>query len=218
LLFTLFVTAMLVLLMLLEGTKLKNGFLKQLEPKRAAQVSRIASEVHSSVTGYMLGNFITSLIAGLVVLVTLEILGVPFPLLWAVWVALVDFLPMIGGILAGVPTVLFAMTHSLGAGVAVAIVFIVYTQVENHVLNPIVMSKTVRINPLLVLIAILVGASLGDLVGGVFGGFVGTLLAIPFAGSITVLIREAWSASDTHPALGAAIEGTTQVAGGVDEQ
>ena len=49
----------------------------------------------------MLGNFLTSLIAGIVVFVTLLVLGVPFPFLWALWVALVDFLPMIGGALAG---------------------------------------------------------------------------------------------------------------------
>ena len=58
-------------------------------------------------------------------------------------------------------------------------VFLVYTQIENHVLNPVVMSKTVRISPLLVLISVLVGASLGSLVGGLFGGFVAALLAIP---------------------------------------
>ena len=76
----------------------------------------------------------------------------PFPLLWGLWVALVDFLPMIGGALAGIPTVLFALGHSLTAGIVTAVVFLVYTQVENHVLNPVVMSKTVRISPLLVLI------------------------------------------------------------------
>ncbi len=57
------------------------------------------------------------------------------------------------------------------------------------------MSRTVRINPLLVLIAILVGANIGDLVGGFFGGFVGTLLAIPIAGSIQVVVREMWRSS-----------------------
>ena len=62
-------------------------------------------------------------------------------------------------------------------------------------LNPIVMSRTVRINPLLVLVAVLVGANLGDLVGGFFGGFVGTLLAIPIAGSIQVIVREMWQSS-----------------------
>jgi predicted PurR-regulated permease PerM len=124
--------------------------------------------------------------------VALAILGVPYALLWALWVALVDFLPMIGGALAGIPTVLFAFTHSLAAGIVAAVVFVVYTQVENHVLNPLVMSRTVHVNPLLVLLAILVGASLGDVFGGSFGGFVGTLLAIPLAGSIQVVVREIW--------------------------
>ena len=107
--------------------------------------------MNQAVTGYMLGNLLTSLIAGIVVFVTLLILGVPFPLLWGLWVALVDFLPMIGGALAGIPTVLFAFTHSLTAGIVTAVVFLVYTQIENHILNPVIMSKTVRISPLLVL-------------------------------------------------------------------
>ena len=130
----------------------------------------------------MLGNFLTSIIAGVVVLVTLVALGVPFPFLWALWVALVDFLPMIGGALAGIPVVLFATAHSLTAGVVTLVVFLVYTQVENHVLNPIVMSRTVKVNPLLVLVSILVGAEIGSWIGGIFGAFVGALLAIPARG------------------------------------
>ena len=105
----------------------------------------------------MLGNFLTSVIAGVVVFVTLLVMGVPFPFLWALWVALVDFLPMIGGALAGIPTVLFAAAHSLTAGIVTLVVFLIYTQIENHVLNPVVMSRTVRVNPLLVLVSILVG-------------------------------------------------------------
>jgi predicted PurR-regulated permease PerM len=115
--------------------------------------------------------------------------------LWGLWVALVDFLPMIGGALAGIPTVLFALTHSFTAGLVTLVVFLVYTQTENHVLNPVIMSKTVRISPLLVLISVLVGASLGSLVGGLFGGFVAALLAIPAGGAIQVLVREAWRAT-----------------------
>ena len=121
-------------------------------------------------------------------LATLLLLGVPFPFLWALWVALVDFLPMIGGALAGIPVVLFAFAHGWSAGVVTAVVFLIYTQVENHVLNPVIMSRTVRINPLLVLVSILVGATLGSWVGGFFGGFVAALLAIPAAGAIQVII------------------------------
>ena len=196
-LFTIFV---LVLLLLLEAPKMRKGILGQMRPERAATVTRIGSEVSRSVTGFMLGNVLTSLIAGIVVFVTLLILGVPFPLLWGLWVALVDFLPMIGGALAGIPTVLFAFfTEGFTAGVVTLVVFLTYTQIENHVLNPVVMSKTVRISPLLVLMAVLVGAELGNLVGGLFGGFVAALLAIPVGGALQVLVREAWQATAAPP-------------------
>ena len=189
----------LVLLLLLEGPKMRRWIIGQMTPARAATTTRISAEVNRAVAGYMLGNFLTSLIAGIVVFVTLMTLGVPYPQLWGLWVALVDFLPMIGGALAGIPTVLFAFTDSVTAGIVTGIVFLVYTQVENHILNPVIMSKTVRISPLLVLIAVLVGASLGSLVGGLFGGFVAALLAIPLAGALQVLVREAWQASAPPP-------------------
>jgi predicted PurR-regulated permease PerM len=193
----------LVLLLLLEGPKMRTGLLNLMSPQRADRYSRIAKEVNRSVTGYMLGNFLTSIIAGTVVLVTLMIVGVPFPLLWALWVALVDFLPMIGGALAGIPTVLFALGHSLTAGIATLVVFLVYTQIENHVLNPVIMSRTVRVNPLLVLVSILVGASLGSWIGGIFGAFVAALLAIPAAGAIQVMVREFWQeTAPVQPATG----------------
>ncbi|HEX8007768.1 MAG TPA: AI-2E family transporter, partial [Trebonia sp.] len=185
----------LVLLLLLEGPRLRRGILGLLSPAQAEEVGQIAAAVNRAVTGYMFGNLLTSLVAGLVVFVTLLTLGVPFPFLWGLWVALVDFLPMIGGALAGIPTVLFAATESVTAGVVTLIVFMVYTQLENHVLNPIVMSKTVRISPLLVLIAILVGASIGSWIGGIFGAFVAALLAIPAAGALQVLVIELWRAT-----------------------
>jgi predicted PurR-regulated permease PerM len=188
-LFTIFV---LVLLLLLEAPRMRRWMLAQMAPGTADEVTRVAREVDRAVVGYMLGNLLTSLIAGAVVFVTLMIVGVPYPLLWALWVALVDFLPMIGGALAGIPTVLFAFFHGTTAGVVTLVVFLVYTQVENHILNPVVMSRTVRISPLLVLLAVLVGASLGSLVGGIFGGFVAALLAIPVASALQVMVREIW--------------------------
>jgi predicted PurR-regulated permease PerM len=188
----------LVLLLLLEGPKMRTGLLGMMAPARAERYSRVAHEVTRSVTGYMLGNFLTSLIAGIVVFVTLLLLDVPFPFLWALWVALVDFLPMIGGALAGIPTVLFAAGHSLTAGIITLIVFLTYTQIENHALNPVVMSRTVRVNPLLVLVSILVGASIGSWIGGIFGAFVAALLAIPAAGAIQVMIREVWQTTAPH--------------------
>jgi len=192
LIFSLLTVFVLVVLMLLEGPKMRVGVLGLMAPARADRHRTVAREVNREVTGYMLGNLATSVIAGVVVVVALLILGVPFPILWALWVALVDFLPMIGGALAGIPVVLFAFTHSVPAGIVTLVVFLVYTQVENHVLNPLIMSRTVRINPLLVLVSILVGASIGSWVGGLFGGFVAALLAIPLAGALQVIVREIW--------------------------
>jgi predicted PurR-regulated permease PerM len=190
----------LVLLLLLEAPKLRVGLLGAMSPGRRESVTSVAAQVNRAVTGYMLGNFLTSVIAGAVVLVTLMILGVPFPFLWALWVGLVDFVPMIGGALAGIPTVLFAAAHSLTAGIVTLVVFLVYTQVENHVLNPVIMSRTVRINPLLVLLSILVAASIGSWIGGLFGGFVAALLAIPAAGALQVIVTELWRDTAPSPA------------------
>jgi predicted PurR-regulated permease PerM len=185
----------LVLLLLLEGPKMRQGILGLMEPERAKRYARVAHEINQSVTGYMVGDILTSMIAGIVVFFTLLILGVPFPLLWALWVALVDFLPQVGGALAGIPTVLFALGHSLTAGIVMAVVFIAYQQVENHILNPVIMSRTVNVNPLLILISVLVGASIGDWVGGFFGSFVAALISIPTAGAIQIVVRELWQAT-----------------------
>lgn len=68
-------------------------------------------------------------------------------------------------------------------------------KIENHVLNPVIMSRTANVNPLLVLLSLLVGTSIGDWVGGFFGSFVGALLAIPAAGALQVIARELWQAS-----------------------
>lgn len=179
-----------VILLLIEAPRARVWLIASLSPERAARATRVGREVSKSASGYALGNLLTSIMAGLVVLVTLLILGVPFAFLWALWVALVDFLPTIGGALAGVPTVLFAFGHSLTAGIVTLVVFLAYTQLENHVLNPLVMSRTVRLNPLWVFVAVLVGAEVGDWVGGLFGGFIGVILAIPAAATVHAFIRE----------------------------
>ncbi len=180
----------LVLLLLIEGPVLRATVLRWVSPEREERLVRVSAQVSRSAAGYVLGNLVTSLIAGIVVFVTLLVLGVPFALLWGLWVALVDFLPTIGGALAGIPTVLFAFGHSLTAGIITLVVFLVYTQLENHVLNPVIMSRTVRLNPLSVFVAVLVGAEVGSWVGGLFGGFVGVLLAVPLAASLQAVLHE----------------------------
>lgn len=154
-------------------------------PEKRDLVFRVRERLVRAIIGYVLGNVATSVIAGVVVYVTLAVLGVPFAVVIAVWVALVDLLPLVGGLLAGVPTVLLALLHSTVDGIIVAVVFIVYQQLENHVLNPLVMAKTVRLNALWVLISVLVGAHLL--------GFVGAIIGIPAAATVQVLGGEFWA-------------------------
>ena len=188
-----------VVLLLVEAPKIRTGLLDIMSPERATRYAAIGSKVSSSISGFVLGDFLTSLIAGTVVFVTLAILGVPYALLFGLWVALVDFLPQIGGALAGIPTVLFALAHSFTAGVVTAVVFLAYTFLENHFLNPVVMARTVKISPLLVFAAVLVGADIGNWLGGLFGGFVAVLLAVPIAASLQIVIVEIWNATASTP-------------------
>lgn len=185
-----------VVLLLIEAPKIRRSLTKLVAPERAKRFRHIGRIVSRAVSGYVLGDMMTSIAAGVVVFVTLLIVGVPYAFLWALWVALVDFLPTIGGALAGVPTVLFAFAHSLAAGIVTLVVFLLYTQIENHILNPIVMSRTVRINPLMVFVAVLIGADLGAWVAGLAGGFVAVLLAVPMAATIQVIVREWWRESE----------------------
>jgi predicted PurR-regulated permease PerM len=187
---TIVTIGILTLFTMLESPRMWRGFLGLFQPSTADRLHRVVDESIRSVTGYMLGNGATSVIAGIIVFVTLEILGVPFALLLGVFVALVDLLPLVGGLLAGLPVVVIAAIHSVPAGITMLIVFLVYQQIENHLLNPLIMSKTVQLNPFWVLIAVLVGATLGGRVAGGLGTFVGALVGIPIGGAIQVIVRE----------------------------
>lgn len=178
------------LFMLLEVPKIVDGSLSLVSPEHALLFRRIIDAISRQVTGFMIGDFSTSIIAGVVVFFALRITGVPFATVLAVWVGLVDFLPLVGGLLAGVPTVGVAFLHSVPAGLIVIVVFLVYQELENHVLYPIIVSRTVRLNPLWVLLAVLIGAEVGVIIGSTFGALCGAILAVPAAGSIQVGGRE----------------------------
>ncbi len=178
------------LFILLEAPKVTSGLLDLFPSERAALAERIMGQMSRQVTGFMLGNFATSIIAGIVSYVAMVVTGVPFSGILAIWTALVDFLPMVGGLLAGVPVVGVAFLHSTSAGIITLVVFLIYQQIENHVLNPVIISKTLRLNPLAVLLSVIMGAEIGSIVGSTFGAMCGAIFALPTAGAIHVLIRE----------------------------
>src|SRR5665647_591697 len=155
--------AFLSLFMLIEAPKLRKALLGALPAKRRRTVEEVATRVSRSVTSYVLGTMALSLLFGAVVFVTLAILGVPFALLIGLWVALVAMIPLVGGLIAGAPSVILAALHSPTAGVVTFIVIIGFQLVVNHFLCPVVMSRTVRMNPLCVLLSVLIGANHGGI-------------------------------------------------------
>ncbi len=182
--------AFISLFVLLEAPAIFNNAMRFVSDGRETMIRRSVARVNNQVTGFMLGNFATSVIAGVVVYVSLSITGVPFASVLAIWLGIVDFLPLIGGLLGGVPAIAVAFLHSVTAGIVTVVLFLVYQQIENHFLNPLIISRTVRLNPLWVLVAVLFGAEIGSFVGSTFGAIAGAIFAVPFAGSLQVAMSE----------------------------
>jgi predicted PurR-regulated permease PerM len=128
------------------------------------------------------GNLLISLIAGTLTTVVLLAVGVPYAVALGVIVALLDLIPLAGATIAGIIIASVSFLHSVTAGIIVVIFFVVYQQIENHFLQPVIYGRTVQLSPLAVLIAVLVGAELA--------GILGALGAIPVAGAIQVVLLD----------------------------
>jgi predicted PurR-regulated permease PerM len=176
---TIFVLAF---LMILEGPKMLEGGLNALSPPRRERTKRVAADCAKAVTGYMAGNLLISVIAGIATFLFLFFAGVPFRGVLGLWVAFADLIPLVGATLGAIPTVLIAFLHSVPAGIATIVFYVLYQQFENHVLQVTIMSRTVDLNPLVVLVSVLLGVELF--------GLLGALLAIPVAGVIQVIARD----------------------------
>jgi predicted PurR-regulated permease PerM len=172
-------------LMVLEGPKIVDGALNLMgDEGRRDRVRRVSADCAKSITGYLSGNLLISVICGVLTYVALKVMGVPFAGLIALFVAVADLIPLIGATLGAVVAVLAALVHSIPALIVVAVFFVAYQQLENHVLQPLILARTVKLNPLTVLVSILVAVELA--------GILGAFLAIPVAGIIQVIVRDVW--------------------------
>ena len=172
------------LMMLLYGPDILKGGLKILEPQRQQRVKAVASDCARALTGYVMGNLLISIVAGTLTFIALLVFGVPFAAVLALWTAFADLIPLVGATLGAIPTIGVAFLHSTAAGIGMLVFYVIYQQFENHVLQVVIMSKTVQINQLFVLVSVLVGVELL--------GILGALLAIPAAGVIQVIARDLW--------------------------
>jgi predicted PurR-regulated permease PerM len=172
--------AFLTLFMLLEGPKWVERFYSLLPAEQQPRWRAIGQEVYRTVGGYVTGNLTISLIAGVVSTIVLSVVGVPYALALGLLVAILDLIPLAGATIAAIAVSTVAFLDSTQSGIIVLVFFVLYQQLENHVLQPVVYGRTVQLSPLAVLIAVLIGAELA--------GVIGALAAIPVAGTIQVVL------------------------------
>jgi predicted PurR-regulated permease PerM len=171
-------------LMVLEGPKVVDGFTNIFSPTTGERIRRVGHDCAKSVTGYISGNLLISVICGGLTWIVLLIMGVPFAGLIGLFVGIADLMPLVGATIGGAVAVIAGFIHSVPAGIVVLVWFLLYQQLENHLLQPLIFKRTVQLNPLTVIIAILVGVELL--------GVLGALLAIPVASMIQVILRDVW--------------------------
>jgi predicted PurR-regulated permease PerM len=190
--------AFLTLFMLLEGPRWMERIFSLVPEDRQPRWRKVGQDVYRTVGGYVTGNLTISLIAGVASTLVLLGLGVQYAVALGLVVGILDLIPLAGATIAAVVVSTVGFLDSTTAGIVLIIFFVIYQQVENHVLQPLVYGRTVQLSPLVVLVAVLIGAELA--------GVVGALGAIPVAGSLQVVVvdwlthrrlrREATSASE----------------------
>jgi len=168
--------------MLLEGPAWIERLYGLLSPESQPRWRAVGRDIYRQIGGYVTGNLVISLIAGTLTTLVLLVLGVPYAVALGLIVALLDLVPLAGATIAGIIIATVAFLHTIVAGIVVVAFFILYQQLENHVLQPVVYRRTVSLSPLVILVAVLIGAEVA--------GVLGALAAIPVAGAIQVLVRD----------------------------
>jgi predicted PurR-regulated permease PerM len=155
----------------------------QLAPRsRRARVVLLGDEIFAKVGGYVLGNVLVSVIAGVSTWIWALVFGIPYPLLLAIVVAVLDLVPLVGSTVGGVIVALVALTVSLPLAVATVAFYLIFRLLEDYLLTPRIMGATIEVPGIVTVIA--------TLLGGALLGIVGALIAIPIAAAVNLLVRE----------------------------
>jgi predicted PurR-regulated permease PerM len=166
--------------MLMEGPSWVERFYGLLPEQSQERWRAVGRDIYRTVGGYVTGNLLISVIAGVASTVVFWIVGLPYAVALGLLVAILDLIPLAGATLAAILVTTVGFLDSVTTGVIVLVFFIAYQQIENHLLQPLVYGRTVQLSPLAVLISVLIGAELA--------GILGALGAIPVAGAIQVII------------------------------
>jgi len=172
-------------LLLLDGKRLVAFVFRIMPSDREARYRTVADDIYHAISGYVAGNIAISIVAGTVTYVTLKLIGTPFAAPLAVLMAFLDLIPLIGATIGGALIGIVTAFHDFPTSTIIwVIVLIVYQQVENNFVQPVVYRRTVNVPPLAVIVAVLIGGSLL--------GVLGALVAIPIAAVIQIVGRDWW--------------------------
>lgn len=170
--------------LLLEQNGLKKFYKGLLAPEYYERLAETTSKITDKLGGWLRGQLFLMAVIGAVVAISLAIIGLPYALALGLWAALTEIVPIIGPWVGAIPAIVVAFAKSPFYGLLVIIIYVVVQQLESNLLVPRVMSKAVGLNPIIVILALLVGDKLF--------GLTGILLSVPLAAAISV-IAEDWS-------------------------
>jgi len=194
--FTATTVLVLVVYMLIEGPRLKQGFVHLWPPAQRRLVIQVLDGVSAKFSGWVRGTFLMALSIFVMDTAGLMLLGIPYPYVLGLAAGLAELIPVVGPFLGAVPAVLVALFQPTWKLVGVVVLFVLAQQIEQNVLVPRIMSRAVGLSPILAISALLAGGSLM--------GPVGVLLAIPVAAALQVVATEVvrvalpYTRSDTH--------------------
>ena len=174
--------------MVVEEQSARKAYHSLAPAKYQPYIAQLTSRMKKKIGDWLRGEIILALIVGTLVFIALKILGVNYALLLAIFAGMAEFVPYLGPVLGAIPAIFIAFAQSPLKALLVLAVFILIQQLENHLIYPKVMQKAVGLNPVVSIIALLIGAKVG--------GVVGVLLAIPVATVVNVFVQdliEHWS-------------------------
>jgi len=179
--FSIVTTIILTFFLMYDKERLSALFLSAVPTKEKRELKELFDDI-ALVTGkYIRGNVLISFICGAVIYIGLTLLNVPFALPLAIFAALFDLLPLVGQTIGSIPAIIISFGVSPITGILVIILHIIYQQVENNIISPMIYNKALNLYPSVILLSVLLGASLF--------GILGAFLSLPIAASIPSIIE-----------------------------
>lgn len=192
--------------LLMDSENVKRNFIATIPERRRDATLQILGELEQVIGGFIRGQLLVGLSIGIIITIALLLLRIPYAVLIGAIAGLLDFIPYVGPVLAFVPALFIALfNNGLTAALWVTLVFVAANQIEGHLIAPQIVSRSISLSPFAVLLAILVGAELG--------GVLGMFIAVPAAGMVRVLAMHVFppkvSVEEAKPALTEAARETT---------